>query len=30
MKLQQKQMARLQKWIEQQREKMYINVKMIL
>lgn len=30
MKLQQKQMARLQKWIQQQREKMYINVKMIL
>ena len=30
MTLQQKQMARLQKWIEQQRQKMYINVKMIL
>lgn len=30
MKLQQKQMVRLQKWIQQQREKMYINVKMIL
>ncbi|MCF7800689.1 MAG: peptidylprolyl isomerase [Candidatus Marinimicrobia bacterium] len=30
MTLQQKQMERLEKWIQEQREKMYINVKMIL